>query len=249
MQKSNYTRLFYSVFPWLAFAILMWLAYFANQFYNLEYSHFGIFPRDLSGLRGILFSPFIHGSFEHLGNNTLPLIILGSAVFYFYGKLGVKVVAILYLLTGLLVWLSARESFHIGASGLVYAFAGFLFMSGILRKAKNLVALSLLVAFMYGSLFWGIFPVKERISWESHLWGGVAGFVLAWYYRKEGPQRKRYDWEFEEDEEEDELANWNKENVSIQNNANDSIQSKPKNRIVIRYVYKSKNDNKEGDNT
>jgi membrane associated rhomboid family serine protease len=176
-------------------------------------------------------------------NNSLPILILGTALFYFYGKLGLKVSVILYFLCGILLWLSARPSYHIGASGLIYAFAGFLFMSGILRREKRLIAISLLVAFLYGSLFWGIFPIKEGISWEGHLWGGIAGFVIAYYYRKEGPQRKKFEWELEEEEhEEDEFPIW-KEAVKPHN----TFTNKPKNRIVIHYDYKKKEDTKKED--
>lgn len=245
MKKSNYPRLFYSAMPWIVFLSVMWILYFANQEYDFHYSKFGIYPRDISGLKGIFFSPFIHGSFEHLLNNSLPLLILGTALFYFYGKLGVKVAFILFFLSGLLVWLSGRESYHIGASGLIYAFAGFLFMSGILRREKSLIALSLLVAFLYGSLFWGIFPVKESISWEGHLWGGVAGFVLAWFYKDDGPQRKKFDWEEEDDDEyEDADSPW------LQNRSNTlkrPIQNRPKNRLVIKYDYKEDEKKKRDD--
>ena len=237
---KKYSRVLYSAFPWLVFLLAMWLLFYANKEYNLHYQEYGVYPRQWSGLKGVLFSPFIHGSFEHVLNNSLPLLILGTAMFYFYGKLGIKVSLILYFLSGILVWLSGRESFHIGASGLVYAFAGFLFMSGILRREKSLVALSLLVAFLYGGLFWGIFPVKEGISWEGHLWGGVAGFVLAWFYRNDGPQRKKFDWEDEEEDDilDNEFPYWEQNNSSTQNK---NIESKPKNRIVIHYHYQKNN--------
>ena len=241
-RNTNLSRLFYSAFPWIAFLIIMWILYFANQQYHYHYEEYGVYPREIFGLRGILFSPFIHGSFEHLLNNSLPLLILGTALFYFYGKLGVKVASILYLLSGLLVWLSARESYHIGASGLIYAFAGFLFMSGILRREKSLIALSLLVAFLYGSLFWGIFPVKESVSWEGHLWGGVAGFVLAYYYRNEGPQRKKFDWELEDEEEEDDYAPWKQNNTQQTFQKKRTFKALPKQRIVIKYDYKNKDE-------
>lgn len=240
-KKANYNRALYSLIPWVVFVLIMASAYFLNASYNLNYSSFGIYPREFYGLKGILFSPFIHGSIEHLGNNTLPILILGTAILYFYGRLGMKVIVVMYLLTGILVWLSARESYHIGASGLIYAFAGFLFMSGILRKAKNLVALSLLVAFLYGGLFWGIFPVKEHISWESHLWGGVVGVVIAWYYRKEGPQRKRYTWEDEEDD--DELLDTE---YQIESRPK-KVQQRPPQRLVIKYDFKEKKEKGNSD--
>lgn len=249
--QSQKKRFFYSLLPFLVFVGLMVSLFWANQMYRLNYFTWGIFPRTISGLKGILFAPFIHGSVEHLFNNSFPILILGTALFYYYGRLGVKVFAIMYLLTGFLVWLSARESFHIGASGIVYALAGFLFLSGLLRKEKKLMALSLLVTFMYGSLFWGVFPVKEHISWESHFWGGIVGFVIAWYYRKEGPQRIKFDWE-NEDEEEEENPKFEWEHLKHKkssdnkpdNNLSQSTSTKPANRIVIKYDYKDKKSDK-----
>jgi membrane associated rhomboid family serine protease len=214
--------------------------YWINLQFKLDYSSWGIYPRSFSGSKGVLFAPLIHGSIEHLFNNSFPILILGTALLYYYGRLGIKVFVIIYLLTGMLVWISGRESFHIGASGLVYALAGFLFLSGLLRKEKKLMALSLLVTFMYGSLFWGIFPVKEHISWESHFWGGVVGFVLAWYYRKEGPQRVKFEWK--EDDDENPKFEWEhlKQKQASESNPSQSTNTKPKNRIVIKYDYKDK---------
>ncbi len=122
----------------------------------------------------------------------------------------------IYFLTGLLVWLGAKEAYHIGASGVVYGLASFLFFSGIIRKDVRLMAITLFVAFIYGSLIWGIFPEffpNQNVSTESHFWGLVVGFVLAFYYRKKGPQKKKYDWEYEEDEEENE--NFPESNLTI----------------------------------
>ena len=245
MNKQNQKkRLYLSALPFVIFVGVMILLFWLNQTQNIGYTSWGVFPRELYGLKGIFLAPFVHGSVEHLFNNSFPILILGTALLYYYGRLGIKVFVIMYLLTGLLVWLSARESYHIGASGLVYALAGFLFLSGLLRKEKKLMALSLLVTFMYGSLFWGIFPVKERVSWESHFWGGMVGFVIAWYYRKQGPQRIKYDWEHEEDEEDPQFE-W--EHLKDGQSAVDTTQnqkqpSKPENRIVIKYDYKKKDD-------
>lgn len=244
MDKSNKKRLVYSLVPWLLFVFVMASAYYLNYLYDLNYTVFGVYPRDASGLKGILFSPFIHGSLEHLGNNSLPILILGTALFYFYGKLGIKVIFVLYFLSGFLVWLSARESFHIGSSGIVYALAGFIFMSGILRREKSLIALSLLVAFLYGSLIWGIFPIKEHISWESHLWGGISGFVIAWYYRNEGPQRKPFEWELEEEEDELEDAHWKQDHTRQEEISSQLRKKYPDKRIVIHYDYKDKQEDK-----
>lgn len=105
----------------------------------------------------------------------------------------------IWLFTGFWVWLAARKEAHIGASGLIYGLVCFLFLSGILRKDTRLLAVSLLVTFLYGSLVWGILPVDQSISWESHLFGSIAGFFCAIYYRKLGPQRPKAQWEIEEE--------------------------------------------------
>jgi membrane associated rhomboid family serine protease len=149
-------------------------------------------------------APFIHGDWNHVFNNSIPLLILGWAMFYFYRSLAPKVILYSFLLAGLYTWISARPAYHIGASGLVYALFGFLFISGFLRKYVPLVALSFLVAFLYGSLIWGILPWDKGISWEGHFWGLLVGVVLALFYRKQGPQRKEFVWP-DEDEEEDSI--------------------------------------------
>jgi len=156
-------------------------------------------------LIGILTSPFIHANFNHLINNTVPFFFLLSAIFYFYQKVAWRVLFISYLFTGSLVWLMARASYHIGASGLVYSFASFLFFSGIVRRNINLLAISMLVIFLYGSMVWGIFPYKPDMSWESHLIGMTTGALLSVIYRDEGPGPTRFisDMEDEDIEEND----------------------------------------------
>lgn len=150
-----------------------------------------------------MFSPFIHSDFRHLFNNTLPLFFLWTALFYFYSEIAVKVSLWTWLLTGLSVWLAGRPAWHIGASGLIYGFASFLFFSGIIRKYFRLVALSLLIVFLYGSMVWGIFPdIYQGVSWESHMLGFISGIILSIVYRKEGPQEPLIEWPDEEEEEE-----------------------------------------------
>lgn len=106
-------------------------------------------------------------------------------------------------MVGIWVWVGGRSGYHIGASGLVYGLASFLFFSGVIRNDIRLLAISLLVVFLYGSMIWGIFPIFPQVSWESHMLGGISGLVLAIYYRKYGPQKKVYEWELEEEEEEE----------------------------------------------
>ena len=154
------------------------------------------------------------------------MFLLGIAIFYFYREVAWKLYLGAILITGLWVWVFARPSYHIGASGMVYSFASFVFFSGIFRKYYRLIALSLLVVFLYGSMIWGIFPIDYRISWESHLMGGLSGVLLAYFYRKIGPSPKKYDWEDEDEEDEDQ----------------DFFNQIEKEEIVINYTYKPKGD-------
>lgn len=162
--------------------------------YGYNFSRYGIFPKTLSGLRGVLFSPFIHGSTSHLFNNSVSLAVLLGFLFFFYKELAVRVLFYGVVFTGLLTWSFARKSYHIGASGVVYMLVSFIFFSGILRKHYRLVALSLVIAFLYGSMIWYVFPIKERISWEGHLSGFIVGLILTYIYKKSGPQKEEYEF-------------------------------------------------------
>ena len=182
------------------FVFLMWLVKIIEILFETNLSFLGIYPLELKGLPGILFSPLIHENFKHLFDNSLPLFFLGTAVFYFYSEVAIKVSVWTYLLTGIFVWFAGREAWHIGASGLVYGFASFLFFSGIIRRYFRLIALSLLVVFLYGSMVWGMLPeLYKNVSWESHMLGFVSGIILSVWFRNEGPQRPVVEW-MEEDE-------------------------------------------------
>lgn len=185
----------------------MWLTRIIELLFEIDLVHFGIYPLTLKGLPGILFSPFIHEDFRHLFNNSLPVLMLSVALFYFYSEIAFRIFSLTYILTGVLVWLGGRGAWHIGASGLVYGLASFLFFSGIIRKYYRLTALSMLIVFLYGEMVWGLFPgIYKNISWESHMLGFVSGIFLALLYRNEGPQRPVYDWMEEEEEEEEEVV-------------------------------------------
>jgi membrane associated rhomboid family serine protease len=189
------------------FVFLMWLVKIIEVLFDLDLSSFGIYPLSPEGLPGIIFSPFIHANFGHLFNNSLPLFFLGTALYYFYSEIAVKVSLWTYLLTGILVWFAGRSAWHIGASGLIYGLASFLFFSGIIRKYFRLVALSLLIVFLYGSMVWGIFPdIYSNVSWESHMLGFISGIILALVYRNEGPRQPVIEW-LNEDEEDEEVKN------------------------------------------
>jgi len=168
----------------------MWLTEGASLLFDTSFHTLGIYPGRFSSLTGIITSPFIHSGVRHLFNNTLPLFILGTALFYFYSQVSFRVLLWITLLTGLAVWITGRPAWHIGASGIVYGLASFLFVSGIIRRHIPLMALSLLVVFVYGEMVWGIFPgFRIDISWESHMLGAAAGVLLAVWYRDEGPQK------------------------------------------------------------
>jgi len=165
-----------------------WLIYFIEIQFGFNFNKYGIYPKTIKGLRGVIFSPFIHSNFKHLFNNSIPLLVMLGCLYYFYGKIATKVLVFGLLLTGVITWLIARPSYHIGASGIVYLLVSFIFFSGVFRRYYRLIALSLVVVFLYGSMIWYIFPVEERISWEGHLSGFVVGFVFALFFRKLGPQ-------------------------------------------------------------
>ncbi|HEY4799061.1 MAG TPA: rhomboid family intramembrane serine protease [Bacteroidia bacterium] len=182
---------------------------FSELLFSLDLIRFGLYPRAYSGLIGVITCPLIHSSFNHLFANSVPLLVLGITTFYFYRPISFSVFFWVYLMSGLWLWAAGREAYHVGASGLVYGFASFLFFSGIFRRERTLMVISLLVVFLYGSLVWGLFPIYPQISWESHLLGSLAGLTTAFYYRHEGPQKKKFDWEDEEDEEDEvEEGNW-----------------------------------------
>lgn len=209
MDKEKQKLLTGFVYP-LALVCVLWLVKTAEIFGHWELQYLGIYPLRLKGLQGIFFAPLLHSGFPHLISNSIPLLILGWALYYFYGRLAIRITILAWVITGFWVWVFAREAYHIGASGLVYSWATFLFVSGIIRHHPRLMAISLLVAFLYGSMVWGIFPLQEGISWEGHLMGMLAGIVLAMFFREEGPQRKPYSWEeeVEEEEEDDPIPYW-----------------------------------------
>ncbi|MBK8498478.1 MAG: rhomboid family intramembrane serine protease [Flavobacteriales bacterium] len=168
-------------------AVVLWAIWLLDAGLELDLGRYGLLPRTGRGLVGIFTAPLLHADLEHLFNNTTGLLMLGWCLMYFYPRVAGSVVLVSWLASGVGVWLMGRSNIHIGASGVIYGLAAFLFVSGLLRKQRTLMALSLLVVFLYGSLIWGIFPIVERLSWESHLWGGIAGVALAYFHRSVPP--------------------------------------------------------------
>lgn len=184
-------RFIYSlVFPGF-FLLLLWAVKFFEISMELSFIEGGVYPRKLSGLQGILFSPLIHGDWKHLLDNSGPVFLLSLALFYFYRDIAYKIWGLIYLMGGILLWGIGREAYHIGASGLIYGLAAFLFLSGLIRRVRNLTAISLLIVFWYSGMVWGVLPFDFEVSFEAHACGAVSGLVLALVYRDQGPEAER----------------------------------------------------------
>ncbi len=188
----------------LGFVALIWLTHLVNWGLDLGLVRFGVRPRQLAGLPGILLAPLLHGDFAHLIANSLPLLVLGTGILHLYPNSALKVIPAVYLGPGIAVWLFARASVHVGASGLVYGLVSYIFVAGLIRRDRRAIAASLLVWFLYGTLVWGVLPIKPGVSWETHLAAALIGPALAIALRHlDIPPRKRYAWEDEKDEYED----------------------------------------------
>ena len=187
----------------LGFVGLLWLV--ALLGWGLELERFGVRPREWIGVPGILAAPLLHAGFIHLVANSLPLLVLGTAMLHLYPHAALKVLPAIYLGPGIAVWLFAHEGVHVGASGLVYGLVSYIFVAGLIRRDRRAIAASLLVSFMYGTLAWGVLPIKVGVSWETHLAAALIGVTLAILLRRlDVPPRVSYTWEGEPDEGDDE---------------------------------------------
>ena len=180
----------------LLFLAALWLVFLLDAVLGLKLIRFGLRPGSIPGLTGVVTAPLLHGNVEHIFSNSMPLIISLTAILYFYPNSSLRVIPMIWLGSGLLAWLIGRPSMHIGASGFIYGLLAYVFLSGILRRDMRSVAVSLLVGFLYGSMIWGVLPIRAHMSWELHLSGGVMGVLLAFVYRKwDRVPLVRYDWE------------------------------------------------------
>jgi membrane associated rhomboid family serine protease len=185
----------------LAFVALLWLIQLFNWTLDLELQRFGVRPREVRGLVGILFAPLLHADFMHLLANTLPLLVLVPVMLHLYSSAALRVLLAVYLGPGVAVWLLAKGGVHIGASGMAYGMVSYILVAGLIRRDRRAIAASLLVCFMYGALVWGVLPIQPGVSWESHLAGALIGAALAIVFRHlDIPPRRRYSWEGEGDE-------------------------------------------------
>lgn len=170
---------------------MMWAVFVVGYYGNFELGFLGVRPRTINGLLGILTMPLIHGGFGHIVSNTLPLIILGSALYLFYDKIAPRVFLMCYFLTGLLVWLIARDAYHIGASGLIYGIAGFLISIGFFRKDIKSIIVSIVTIVTYGGMVYGLLPIDSGVSFEGHLMGAVVGLFAAYLYKNKSVQNSQ----------------------------------------------------------
>ncbi len=227
----------------LIIVAMMWVVKTIEWSFGIYLGRFGITPHTVKGLIGIFTLPFLHGNWEHLLSNTIPIIVLGTALYYCYPSLANRVMLITYLGSGLLTWcIGDPSTTHIGASALVYGLNLFLITSGFIRGNRMLIVISLIMVFLYGSFIWGMIPslaIPQNISWEGHLSGALIGILLAIFLRKEGPQKEVYHWE-EDDEEDDDS------NGSASDDSTDATSEKPywdvptpsNDELTVRYRFR-----------
>lgn len=251
MDKDEKQRFYSSIlFPALL-VIFLWIIKIIEVSFQISFSEYGLIPQTFRGLRGILFSPLLHADWKHLSANSVPLFILSSGLFYYYGKKATTIFTLCWLVTGLWVWIFAKDTgVHIGASGVVYALATFHFTGGLLRREPRMMAFSLLVVFLYGGLVWGVIPdffPEKNISWESHLLGGLAGIVIAYAYRGEGYQRKIYQWEDDDNDEDIESISEESELADEISDTDNKVRNEPQEPVTsveppvkVNYIYKER---------
>ncbi|MFZ6053286.1 rhomboid family intramembrane serine protease [Halocola ammonii] len=232
MKKFERARILNALFFTVIYLLICWTLFLSDEWMGTDFKHqFGMRPWSLEGLLGIIGHPFLHGSYDHIWQNTLAFAVLNMFLFYFYRQIALKVFFIIFFGTGVLLWLMGQPgSNHIGASGVIYGLAAFLFFSGIFRNNENLLRVALVVAFAYGSMFWYIFPIKPNMSWEGHLSGAMIGVIFAYFYKGEGPKRKKYNWEIEEEIEE--------KRAEMLKDAEDFSQYHGTENFTIHYTFK-----------
>ncbi|WP_430467566.1 rhomboid family intramembrane serine protease [Winogradskyella ouciana] len=233
------------IYP-ILMVLLIWIVFWYQVSVDYGIKSFGIRPQKLEGLIGIFTSPFLHGDIDHLYNNSIPLLVLSLALFYFYNKIAWKVILYGILLSGFLTWIIGSSGNHIGSSGLIYVLVSFIFFKGIFAKHYRLIALSLMVIFLYGSMIWYVFPIKEGMSWEGHLGGLITGLLFAVIFRKEIAKPERYKWEQPDYNEEDDpfMRHFDEDGNFIETLPEDEIEAdselENESATTIRYIFKKK---------
>lgn len=174
------------IYPVFGFVGLCWLTFLVNNLVlNGYFSHFGIVPRTVSGLSGIFLAPFLHASFRHLLANTAPLLMLGGVISIRNPATYVLITVVGTIISGTFIWLLARPGCHIGASGLVFCYFGYVMAQAWFQRTIVNVIVAVVCGLIYGGLIWGLSPFQSGISWEAHGAGLIAGILMA----KIGTQR------------------------------------------------------------
>lgn len=188
----------------LAFLGLLWLIFIIDAVFGLGLGRFGLRPGSLTGLIGLLTAPLLHGSAGHVFSNSLPLLISLTAMLFLYPNSAIRAIPIIWVGSGIFAWIIGRPSLHYGASGLVYGLLAYVFVSGVIRRDMRSVAVSLMVWFLYGTMVWGVLPIRPHMSWELHLGGALMGLIAAIVFRNwDRPPMVRYEWE-----EDDSVPDW-----------------------------------------
>jgi membrane associated rhomboid family serine protease len=244
--QNDYHHFKFTPSVWLVpslLLILIWSVFFFENSFGIDLTPYGILPRTLSGLQGIFLSPFLHGDLNHIANNSFPLFILTTALIYFYRDISLKVLFYGILLSGLITWVIGRDSYHIGASGLIYVLVSFIFFKGMMTQYYRLMALSLTVVMLYGGMIWYVFPeVDKQISWEGHLAGLITGFFFA--VRFKTPDYKKsiqYEWEKPDfNPEEDIFMRHFDENGNFVNTPETEESLEEASPLEVNYIYNFK---------
>jgi membrane associated rhomboid family serine protease len=192
----------------LAVLFVCWAVFLMDEYLGIHTRRFGMAPRTWEGLRGLITMHFLHGDWKHLTQNSLGFLVLNSFLFYFYRSISIKVLLWSACIGAIVLWMIGRPSNHIGLSLVIYGEFAFLLVSGFIRRNTQMLRVALLVTLYYGSLVWYILPIDHTISWEGHLGGFLAGCFVAWWFRKQGPQRTFYRYELEPELLDDENAYW-----------------------------------------
>ncbi len=201
----------------LALVAVLWFILIVDNVFGFGFARFGLRPRHLDGLIGVFTAPLLHGGVEHLFSNTLPILVSLTTILYLYPRSAMRVIPIIWMGSGLLAWVIGRPSLHFGASGFVYGLLAYVFISGILRMDMRSVAVSIMVWFLYGSMIWGVLPIRPNMSWELHLSGAILGVALAIAFRRwDVTPVKRYSWE-----DDDSVPDWFPVDQSSSDDEND----------------------------
>lgn len=199
-----------SLKPVFYFTLLLWIIKSAEQLFALDLRSLTILPGELKGLLGVIFAPLLHGSWDHLVANSLPLLLLGSLTIYGYPISKGKTLLVVWLVSGIGVWLFGRPSYHLGASGVTTGLFYFLFIASIIRRDKLSIAIMCIAVFMHGSVLLGILPWDPKISFEAHFFGAIGGALSAFLFSSQDPKSepKVYSWENEEEPIDEEERYW-----------------------------------------